>query len=167
MKKKDWSIPYRESVLSPEITGMGLAPLLCRVLSLRGVNTVEAASAMLYGGEECLYDPLRILGMREASERVLKAIRDHESVAVYGDYDVDGITATCLMTDWLRSRGVPCTPYIPDRNEEGYGLNCSALNTLREKGVSLVITVDCGITAVEEARYARQLGIDMVISTMM
>ncbi|MDO4991122.1 MAG: single-stranded-DNA-specific exonuclease RecJ, partial [Eubacteriales bacterium] len=83
---------------------------------------------------------------------------------VYGDYDVDGITATCLVTDWLRSRGVACTPYIPDRNEEGYGLNCAALDTLREKGVSLVITVDCGITAVEEARYAGQLGIDMVIT---
>ena len=164
MKKKDWSIPYREPAVSPAIAGMGLAPLLCRVLALRGVETAEAASALLYGGEECLYDPLRILGMREARERVLRAVRDREAVAVYGDYDVDGITATCLVTDWLRSKGAACIPYIPDRNEEGYGLNCAALDTLREQGVTLVITVDCGITAVEEARYAGQLGIDMVIT---
>ena len=164
MKKKDWSIPYQEPAVSPELAGMGLAPLLCRVLALRGVETGEAARALLYGGEECLYDPMRILGMREASERVLRAVRDGEAVAVYGDYDVDGITATCLVTDWLRSKGLVCHPYIPDRNEEGYGLNCSALDSLREQGVTLVITVDCGITAAEETQYARGLGIDMVIT---
>ncbi|MCR5576687.1 MAG: single-stranded-DNA-specific exonuclease RecJ [Oscillospiraceae bacterium] len=164
MKKKDWSIPYREPAVSPALAGMGLAPLLCRVLALRGVETEEAARSLLYGGEECLYDPMRILGMRQASARVLRAIRDREAVAVYGDYDVDGITATCLVTDWLRGKGLTCIPYIPDRNEEGYGLNCSALDSLRAQGVTLVITVDCGITAVEETQYARSLGIDMVIT---
>ena len=164
MKKKDWSIPYQEPVVSPEILGMGLAPLLCRVLALRGIETAEAARTLLYGGEECLYDPMRILGMREASARVLRAIRDREAVAVYGDYDVDGITATCLVSDWLRGKGLTCIPYIPDRSEEGYGLNCSALDTLREKGVTLVITVDCGITASQEALYAKTIGIDMVIT---
>ena len=164
MKKKDWSIPYQEPAVSPELAGMGLAPLLCRVLALRGIQTEQAARALLYGGEECLYDPMGILGMRQASARVLRAVQDRETVAVYGDYDVDGITATCLVTDWLRSKGLSCIPYIPDRNEEGYGLNCQALETLRDKGVSLVITVDCGITAVEEARHAKRLGIDMVIT---
>ena len=164
MKKMDWKIPYARPCVSRGLLEAGLSPLLCRVLSLRGVNTPDEARAMLYGGTECLHDPLLILGMKDARERVLRAIREKETVAVYGDYDVDGITATCLVTDWLRGRGLTCYPYIPDRNEEGYGLNCAALDTLRSRGVSLVITVDCGITAVEEAEYAASLGIDMVIT---
>ena len=164
MKKTDWKIPYARPCVSPALSEAGLSPLLTQVLALRGIDTADKARSMLYGGMETLHDPLLILGMREARERILRAVRDGETVAVYGDYDVDGITATCLVTDWLRSRGLCCYPYIPDRNEEGYGLNCSALDTLKEKGVSLIITVDCGITAVEEAEYARRLGIDMVIT---
>ena len=102
--------------------------------------------------------------MDKARARILRAVERGEDVAVYGDYDVDGITAACLVTDYLRRKGLVCHTYIPDRNEEGYGLNCGALDTLRQKGVRLVITVDCGITAVEEAEYARSLGIDMVIT---
>ena len=164
MKKMDWKIPYARPAVSQKLLDAGLSPLLCQVLTIRGINTPEAAHKMLYGGTECLYDPLMILGMREARDRVLRAIHRGETVAVYGDYDVDGITATCLVTDWLRGQGLNCYPYIPDRNEEGYGLNCSALDRLKENGVSLVITVDCGITAVEEAAHAALLGIDMVIT---
>ena len=164
MKNTDWKIPYARPAVSQEFLESGLSPLLCQVLAIRGIDTSEAAHRMLYGGPECLYDPLMILGMREARARVLRAVREGETVAVYGDYDVDGITATCLVTSWLRDQGIICHPYIPDRNEEGYGLNCSALDKLKEAGVSLVITVDCGITAVEEAAYASQLGIDMIIT---
>lgn len=95
--------------------------------------------------------------MREAIER-------GETVAVYGDYDVDGITSACLVTSYLRSRGLKCLPYIPDRLEEGYGLNSAALDIVRAGGATLMITVDCGITAVEEARYARELGLDLIIT---
>ena len=105
-----------------------------------------------------------MLGMREARDRIMRAIEERETVAVYGDYDVDGITSTCMLTDWLRGKGLTCYYYIPDRNEEGYGLNCGALDSLRARGVTLVITVDCGITAVEEAAHARDIGIDMVIT---
>ncbi|MBO5496338.1 MAG: single-stranded-DNA-specific exonuclease RecJ [Oscillospiraceae bacterium] len=140
MKKLDWKIPYSRPCVSRGLLESGLSPLLCQVLALRGIDTPEKARAMLYGGAECVYDPLLILGMSEARERVLHALKARETVAVYGDYDVDGITATSLVTDWLRSRGLTCYPYIPDRNEEGYGLNCSALDALREKGVTLVIT---------------------------
>ena len=164
MKKLDWKIPYSRPCVSRGLLEAGLSPLLCQVLALRGIDTPEKAHAMLYGGAECVYDPLLIRGMRAAKDRVLRAVRERETVAVYGDYDVDGITATSLVTDWLRGRGLTCYPYIPDRNEEGYGLNCSALDALRAKGVTLVITVDCGITAVEEAEYARGIGIDMVIT---
>ena len=164
MKKKDWSIPYTRPCVARELLDSDLPPLLCQVLALRGVETYAQAHALLEGGAECLYDPMLILGMDRARARVWRAIERQETVAVYGDYDVDGITATCLLTDYLRRKGLTCYYYIPDRNEEGYGLNCGALDALKAKGVSLVITVDCGITAVEEAAHAAEIGVDMVIT---
>ena len=108
-------------------------------------------------------NPLGMRGMAAARERVLQAIERGEAVAVYGDYDVDGITATCLVTDYLRGRGLRVFPYIPDRNEEGYGLNRAALESLHNEGVSLLITVDCGITAAEESEFGRELGMDVEV----
>lgn len=163
-KEKDWEIPFSRPEPTPELEQAGFSPLLTAVLALRGIETPEQARQLIYGGEECLHEAMLMLGMDKARERVLRAIEAGETVAVYGDYDVDGITSTCLVTDYLRSRGLNCIPYIPDRNEEGYGLNCAALDNLKSRGVSLVITVDCGITAVEEALYAKELGIDMVIT---
>ena len=164
MNQKEWRIPYRKPELPPELAAAGFGPLISAVLALRGIRTVQAAKGLLEGGLEQLHDPMRMLGMDKAVERICRAIRDGEPVAVYGDYDVDGITATCLVTDYLRYKGLRCTPYIPDRNEEGYGLNCGALDTLVKDGVRLLITVDCGITAVEETDYARDLGLDVVIT---
>lgn len=164
MKMKDWNIPFTRPGAAHALTEAGFTPLLSQVLALRGVENAVQANKLLYGGKETLHDPLLMLGMDGARARVLQAIEGRETVAVFGDYDVDGITSSCMLTDWLRHKGLTCYYYIPDRNEEGYGLNCGALDTLKSKGVSLVITVDCGITAVEEAAYARQIGIDMVIT---
>ena len=164
MKNKDWNIPYTRPVVSRALAEAGLSPLLCQILALRGFESVEKANNLLYGGKEGLCDPLLMLGMDRARDRVLMAIENGETVAVYGDYDVDGITSTCMLTDWLRGKGLTCYYYIPDRNEEGYGLNRGALDSLKARGVSLVITVDCGITAVEEAVYAKEIGVDMVIT---
>ena len=164
MKKKDWKIPFTRPDAARALTEAGFTPLLSQVLALRGVENAVQAKKLLYGGKETLHDPLLMLGMDGAKARVLQAIKSRETVAVFGDYDVDGITSTCMLTDWLRSKGLTCYYYIPDRNEEGYGLNCGALDTLKARGVTLVITVDCGITAVEEADYARQIGVDMVIT---
>ena len=119
------------------------------MLALRGIETAQAADEMINGGSECVYDPMLIMGMDKAVARVRRAIDTRERVAVYGDYDVDGITSTCLLTDYLRSKGLECRAYIPDRNEEGYGLNCAALDVLKGEDITLVITVDCGITAAE------------------
>ena len=102
--------------------------------------------------------------MLPAVQRINRALQRREKIAVFGDYDVDGITATCLLTDFLRRRGADCIPYIPGRLEEGYGLNPIAIHGLHEQGVKLIVTVDCGITAVEEARLCKQLGIDLVIT---
>lgn len=163
-KDKDWKIPFARPDITPALEHAGFSPLLTAVLALRGIKTGDEARQLIYGGAEHLHDPMLILGMDKARERILRAIEHGETVAVYGDYDVDGITSTCLVTDYLRFKGLNCIPYIPDRNEEGYGLNCAALDTLKAQGVSLVVTVDCGITAVAESRHAAALGIDMVIT---
>ena len=164
MKEKEWKIPYARPEIPEALTQAGYGPLLAAVLALRGVTTAQAAAALLEGGPELLHDPLGMRGMDVASRRVRQAIERGETVAVYGDYDVDGITATCLVTDYLRGRGLRVFPYIPDRNEEGYGLNRAALESLHNEGVSLLITVDCGITAAEESEFGRELGMDVVIT---
>ncbi|MEA5152340.1 MAG: single-stranded-DNA-specific exonuclease RecJ [Oscillospiraceae bacterium] len=164
MKSKEWKIPYVKPEIPAALTEAGCEPLLAAALALRGIRTAEAAGAFIDCSSDCLHEPLLMTGMAEARERILRAVALKETVAVYGDYDVDGITSTCLVADYLRSRGLDCRTYIPDRNEEGYGLNCAALDALAAQGVSLLITVDCGITAVAEARHAGQLGMDMIIT---
>lgn len=161
---KQWRIPFRKTEIPKALVDAGYTPLLSAVLALRGVKTPEEADRMINGGRESVYDPMLICDMDKAAARVRKAIEQGESVAVYGDYDVDGITSTCLVADYLRSKGLECRRYIPDRNEEGYGLNCAALEQLKKENITLVITVDCGITATEEAKHAKALGIDMVIT---
>ena len=164
MKTLGWKIPYTRPEYPAALKQAGFGPLLSAVLALRGIRTAEAAQALLESGIDCLHDPMRIQGMPAAVERIRRAIGQKEAVAVYGDYDVDGITATCLLTDYLRGKGLRCVGYIPDRNEEGYGLNCAALDSLRADGVTLLITVDCGITAVEEAEHTKQIGMDMIVT---
>ena len=164
MKYKKWNqaAPSRSAVL--ELKKSGLSTLSAMVLCARGLDTPEAAEAFLNAGEAELSDPFLMKDMDRAAARVSLALERGEHMAVYGDYDVDGITSCCLLTRFLRDRGGQATPYIPDRLEEGYGLNREALNTLKAKGVSLVITVDCGITALDEADYAASLGLDLVIT---
>ena len=161
-QKWDQAAPDRKAVLA--LRESGLPALASLALCARGVEDPEAARAFLSAGEGELPDPFLMKDMDKAAERVALALERGEHMAVYGDYDVDGITSTCLLTRFLRERGGRVTPYIPDRLEEGYGLNREALNTLRERGVSLIVTVDCGITALEEADYAASLGLDLVIT---
>ena len=164
MVRKEWKIPYERPGLPPELLDGGCTPLLAAILTLRGVNTRGEMESLLHGGAEQLHDPMLLRDMPRAVARVHRAVEQKEKVAVYGDYDVDGITSTCLLTDYLRRKGLDCIPYIPDRSEEGYGLNNAAVAALREQGVGLIITVDCGITAREEAAYAASLGMDMIIT---
>lgn len=164
MKAKEWRIPYGKPAIPAALLQAGYPPLLAALLAQRGLVTVQAAQSLLESRADSLHDPLLITGMEAARDRVRRAIQDRETVAVYGDYDVDGITATCLLTDYLRFKGLNCLPYIPDRDGEGYGLNSGALDHLAGCGARLVITVDCGITAVEEAAYARQIGLDMIVT---
>ena len=145
------------------LVGSGYAPLTAMVLASRGIR--DGAQAHRYlDCEGPLPDPFRMTDMDKAVARVRLALSRGETIAVYGDYDVDGITATCLLTDYLRSRGANCLSYIPGRLEEGYGLNPTAIHQLHSQGVRLIITVDCGITALSEALLCRELGIDLVIT---
>ncbi|MBR2582622.1 MAG: single-stranded-DNA-specific exonuclease RecJ [Oscillospiraceae bacterium] len=164
MIRKEWKIPFERKIPPKELLEGGCTPLLASVLALRGVKTCAEMDELLHGGEELLEDPMRLTDMPRAVERVRLAVERKEKVAVYGDYDVDGITSTCLLTDYLRFKGLDCIPYIPDRSEEGYGLNDAAIAALHEQGVALIITVDCGITAREETLYAASLGMDMIIT---
>ena len=141
----------------------GYAPLTAMVLAARGMENPGQANAYL-GCDTALTDPFRMRDMDLAAGRVGLALARGEKIAVFGDYDVDGITATCLLTDFLRSLGGDCVPYIPGRLEEGYGLNPIAIRQLSNDGVKLIVTVDCGITAINEAQLCAQLGIDLVIT---
>ena len=164
MKVQDWKIPYAQPVIPEALLAAGYTPLLAAMLHVRGIDTAEQARAFLHGGEDQLHDPMLLKGMDRAVERLRRAIDTGESVAVFGDYDVDGITSTCVLADYLRSRGLEVRAYIPDRISEGYGLNPGAVRKLHAHGVTLIVSVDCGITAVEETELANSLGMDVIIT---
>ena len=165
MKYDRWNLrPSGPAGSRAELERAGLPPLCAAVLCARGVDTAPAASAFLAHGPDLLHDPFLLQDMEKAVERISRAIREQETLAVYGDYDVDGITATCLLTQFLRTLGGQVVSYIPDRTEEGYGLNNHAIDALARQGVTLIVTVDCGITAAQEVEYARALGVDVVIT---
>ena len=163
MKYGIWNVsqPKQEAVNS--LAAAGYAPLTAMVLSARNIDTPHQAQSYL-SCDGPLPDPLLMKDMLPAVQRLRMALEKREKIAVFGDYDVDGITATCLLTDFLRSQEGLVIPYIPGRLEEGYGLNAIAIRQLHQAGVKLIVTVDCGITAIEEARLCRKLGIDLIIT---
>lgn len=141
----------------------GYGRLLARVLAARGCRTGEEAAALLDGAAP-LSDPFAIKDMDKAVERIQRALQEEEPIVIYGDYDVDGVTATAILYEYLSNLGAQVRCKLPLRNEGGYGLNREALKKLADKGYTLVVTVDNGISAVEEAAYAKELGIDLVIT---
>ena len=164
MKYRQWNLRPAHPAARAAMEAAGVPPLPAAVLCARGLDTVEKARDFLASDVGLLNDPLFLRDMDAAVARIRAAIDGGEHIAVYGDYDVDGITSTCLLTDYLRSLGAAVTPYIPDRMEEGYGLGAAAVESLHAQGVKLIITVDCGITAVEEADLAASLGVDLIIT---
>lgn len=165
MKMKKWvtAAPDLEAARSLSET-CGFSPLAAVALCARGVDTPEKAQCFLATGIDGLYDPMRLRDMDKAVAAIRKAIGQQEKIIVFGDYDVDGITATCVLLRYLRSIGADADYYIPNRLSEGYGLSCAAMDALYEQGVRLIVTVDSGVTAFEETAYAKQLGIRMVIT---
>ena len=163
MKYGIWNVNEPDPGSVNALVGAGYAPLAAMVLASRGIRDSAQANRYL----DCsapLPDPFLMTDMDRAAGRVGLAMAQGEKIAVFGDYDVDGITSTCLLTDFLRRHGADVVSYIPGRLEEGYGLNPIAIRQLSSEGVKLIITVDCGITALAEAELCRELGIDLVIT---
>ncbi len=164
MKNKKWVMMYKEHRAEDILKisrDFALPPVIATILLNRGISEPEK---FINPTEDSLLDPFLMKGMEEATERIIKALEQKEKIAIYGDYDVDGITSTAIMVRFLRSHKAEVMYYIPDRLEEGYGINKDAIDKIAQAGVSLLITVDCGITAVSEIAYAKEKGIDTIIT---
>lgn len=164
MKFQNWKIKEQDPEQVARLRQYGASPLSAMVLASRGYDSETEVRQFLNPDKSLLHDGRRMLGMDRAVARIRRALEQGEPICVYGDYDVDGITSTCLLTSYLRSVGADVLPHIPDRLKEGYSLNDGTLLALKQRGIKLIITVDCGITNLSEADYAASLGIDLVIT---
>lgn len=144
-------------------TELQLHPLAARVLVSRGYRTAEAASAFLADGLAELPDPSSMKGLPAAVERLIRAVRGREKITLYGDYDVDGVCSTALLSLFLRELGAEIATYIPHRLDEGYGLNRHAIERIAEDGTRVLVTLDCGITSHAEVTLAKERGLDVVV----
>ena len=158
-----WQQKTQDAQAEQALTASGCGRLLARVLVSRGCRTPEEARILL-DEQAPLSDPFLIKDMDKAVERLQRALEEEEPIVIYGDYDVDGVSATAILYEYLTNLGAQVRCKLPLRTEGGYGLNRMALKKLADKGFRLIVTVDNGIAAVEEAAYAKELGIDLVIT---
>ena len=154
---------YCEDEINNFARQIGVSSLLIDILFKRGISDIDAIKTFLYGSEEPFHDPFLLKDMKQAVERILKAIAYKEKITEYGDYDVDGITACSLLYLFLKSVGASVSAYIPVRKNEGYGLNLEAIEAIYNSGTRLIITVDCGISGVAEVA-AMPSDMDIIIT---
>lgn len=160
----EWqAIPVDETLVEALRESLGIQPVLCRLLVQRGIETFEQAKAFFRPSLDDLHDPFLMQDMDAAVLRLREAMERNEKILLFGDYDVDGTTSVALMWSFLYPRHPNLDYYIPDRYREGYGLSMEGVEYAREKGAALLIAMDCGITAVEQARRASEYGIDLII----
>ena len=172
LSQKKWIFPPSNINLQTKIAdSLRISPILSRLLINRGVTSVESARTFLQSKLSSLNDPMLLPDIEKSSKRILEAISNGEKITVYGDYDVDGISATALMIQCLEilsrlygNSKSEISYYIPDRLEEGYGLNAKAIEKLSKMGTKVIITVDCGINSFEEAKIAKKYGVDLIIT---
>src|SRR5688572_15975123 len=165
-RPKRWNLqePADPAAAEELAARLKVSRLVAQILVNRGVTDAQACLDFLRPSLKCLHDPAGIPGLTRAAERIAKAIRDGERIVIYGDYDVDGITATAILWHAVRTLGGKADYYIPHRIDEGYGLNAEAIAQLCNDGAQLILTVDCGVTAVEPARVARDRGVDLIVT---
>ncbi|RMF86312.1 MAG: single-stranded-DNA-specific exonuclease RecJ [Nitrospinota bacterium] len=164
-QERRWQVTAVPSQLRQQLAqACGIPPLLAGLCINRGLHTVSQIQRFLHASLHDLYNPFTMHGMEQAVERIVQALHRGERMVVYGDYDVDGVTATALLIRFFRALGIEVPYYLPHREQEGYGVHAGALHRLHAEGTTLVITVDCGISATEEMRLARSLGIDVIIT---
>ena len=164
MKFKKWNIGTPDPQAAERLREAGYPYLLSTVLAARGVDGAESAAEFLDRERKLTLSPMLMQDMDKAVGRIQQAIAEGETVAVFGDYDVDGITSTVLLMDYLKNCGVRCLRYIPRRIEDGYGLSKDAIQGLRDQGATLMVTVDCGITGNDEVDFANSIGLDVVVT---
>ncbi len=168
-KEKNWVLRSdRSEQTNNAVAGiaeaLGIDSVVARLLYTRGYTDAESAKSFVYMETEMLCDPFLMKDCEKGVERIRRAVQSGEKITVYGDYDVDGVTAVCTLYLYLKELGAKVDYFIPNRAGEGYGVSNGAVDTLREGGTGLIITVDTGITATEEVVYAKGLGIDFLIT---
>jgi len=164
MNNREWQLREVDEALAFKISKeCGISVLTAKLLLNRGLQDKKEIQSFLNKDSVPLYDPFLLKDMDKAVARIELAIAEQQRVCIYGDYDVDGVTSTVLLYLYLRSRGLECDYFIPERISEGYGLSLPVIEKMKDK-VDLIITVDTGVTAVAEAEYAKSIGIDMVIT---
>lgn len=161
--RKRWDI-LPEAPLQQILALPHLSPLVVQLLYNRGLREAGEVDAFLYAVEGLEADPFLMADMDRAVARISRAVERNETVSVYGDFDVDGVAGTALLTQYLCRHGIRAIPYIPHRGREGYGLNSQALKHLRNEDVKLIVTVDCGTSSADEVRYAESLGMDVIVT---
>ena len=163
--KKRWRVREPELALQKTLAAsLNISTITSQLLINRGISDIQQAERFLSSTLSDIRSPLGMKGMKEGVERVQKALHNKEKIAIYGDYDVDGITSTSILLMFLKSAGANVSYYIPERIAEGYGLNADAISKLAERGVTLLITVDCGISDHAELKLAKGLGIDVIVT---
>ena len=161
-----WILPDRPSPEAIESirSELNIPNVMAKILVNRGVDSVDDAREFLYPSLDHLIDPFLMVDMDKAVDRIWTAVDGGEKIMIHGDYDVDGVTATAVLVRSIGHLGAEVTFYIPNRLEEGYGISKEAIDACGERGVTLLVSVDCGITAVQETEYARSCGIDVIIT---
>src|SRR5437763_152717 len=160
-----WDItPCDDAATTTLAAAIGIEPTVARLLCQRGLSDPELAQRFLNPSLDHLHDPMTLADMHVAIDRILGAIARKERIAIHGDYDVDGITSTVILRRALELLGADVIHFIPERLRDGYGLQPAAIDRLHADGVSLVVSVDCGIRGADAARRARELGLDLIIT---
>src|SRR4030066_28655 len=163
--KKRWRVREPELALQKTLAAsLNISTITSQLLINRGISDIQQAERFLSSTLSDIRSPFGMKGMKEGVERVQKALHNKEKIAIYGDYDVDGITSTAILLMFLKSAGAYVSYYIPERIAEGYGLNADAISKLAERGVTLLITVDCGISDHAELKLAKELGMDVIVT---
>ena len=165
MFSKKWTLKYKGSIKDYDLNKkMKISPEIGQILKNRGINSEEDAEIFINPSLDYLRDPFLMRDMEKAVYRIEYAIENNQNIWIYGDYDVDGVSSTSVLCLYFDSIGFPVKYYIPNRLEEGYGINEDAIGVLKNQGCDLLISVDCGITSVKEVELANQLGIDVIIT---
>lgn len=162
---KKWTLKHKGKVKETELSKkINISPEISQILNNRGINDEKDAEIFMNPSLEYLRNPFLMKDMKKATERIKKAIENKERIYIYGDYDVDGVSSTSILYIYFKSIDYPVKYYIPNRLEEGYGINEDAIRKISNDGCDLIITVDCGITSVNEVGLANELGIDVIIT---